>query len=75
MGALACQKDSYLQSLKTVVVSCVEPVAPKATKDSKAKAAKTTSPVVDKLWAIECADSVLFPEGIAISPSEAYLRP
>lgn len=70
VGALSCQKDSYLRSLETEVVSCEEYVPPKtAQQSSKSKTKKSTDPekVVDvvgsKRWLIEFADSVLFPEG------------
>ncbi|KAF2876985.1 Threonyl/alanyl tRNA synthetase [Massariosphaeria phaeospora] len=68
VGALSCQKDSYLQTLETEVVSCTEYVPPQTSGKSKSKKAlgpekasdASTSP---KLWLIEFADSVLFPEG------------
>jgi misacylated tRNA(Ala) deacylase len=70
VGALSCQKDSYLRSLETQVVSCEEYAPPKSAQQSgKSKTKKSTDPgkVVDatgaKTWLIEFADSVLFPEG------------
>lgn len=73
VGALMCQKDSYLRSLETTVVSCEEHV-PAATNqgDGKTKTKKSTDPTkgltvgasnAPKVWHIEFADSVLFPEG------------
>ncbi|KAF2681358.1 ThrRS/AlaRS common domain-containing protein [Lentithecium fluviatile CBS 122367] len=73
VGALLCQKDSYLQTLETEVVSCDEYVPPKSLQTNvKSKAKKsidsekgsdsgTATP--SKTWLIEFADSVLFPEG------------
>jgi misacylated tRNA(Ala) deacylase len=72
VGALRCQKDSYLQSLETEVISCTEYVPPKADQNSKSKTKKSTDPTKattngdaaqSKTWHIEFADSVLFPEG------------
>ncbi|KAH7402538.1 hypothetical protein BKA66DRAFT_449002 [Pyrenochaeta sp. MPI-SDFR-AT-0127] len=73
VGALKCQKDSYLQTLETEVVSCDEYQLPKATQQNgKSKTKKSTDPskvVSDggsgpgRTWLIELADSVLFPEG------------
>ncbi|KAF2823540.1 ThrRS/AlaRS common domain-containing protein [Ophiobolus disseminans] len=73
VGALKCQKDSYLQTFETEVVSCSEytpPEAPKQTGRSKTK--KSTDPSkfptngdspTSKTWLVELSDSVLFPEG------------
>ncbi|KAJ4171881.1 hypothetical protein NW754_007476 [Fusarium falciforme] len=59
VGALACQLDSYLKTLDTEVISCVKAPA-EASKGSKKK--KQEAAPQDE-WLIECADSVLFPEG------------
>ncbi|QRV87177.1 alanyl-tRNA synthetase [Ceratobasidium sp. AG-Ba] len=71
VGELACQQNSYLRDLQTTVVSCVEVHAAKAdtkrtkkNKDRNTLAAPSESAFsAVKLWEIECADSVLFPEG------------
>jgi misacylated tRNA(Ala) deacylase len=73
VGALKCQKDSYLQTFETEVVSCTEYSPPEASKQpGKSKTKKSTDPtkfqhngdsVTSKTWLIEMADSVLFPEG------------
>jgi misacylated tRNA(Ala) deacylase len=73
VGALQCQKDSYLQTLETQVVSCEEFVPPKSSQQNgKSKTKKSTDPTKalengdttsSKTWLIEFADSVLFPEG------------
>ncbi|KAL4151937.1 hypothetical protein PRNP1_008873 [Phytophthora ramorum] len=51
-GALACQRDSSLRSLRTAVHACHERVVP-ATKKSKAQ----------RFYELELEDTVLFPEG------------
>lgn len=67
VGALACQKDSYLRSLVTRVVSCTKSAPPAESKSSKSKSktaandSETAKP--QETWEIECEDSVLFPEG------------
>ncbi|CAG5179090.1 uncharacterized protein ALTATR162_LOCUS9028 [Alternaria atra] len=73
VGALRCQKDSYLQTLETEVISCEEFVPPKSSQaNSKSKTKKSTDPTKglengdasgSKTWLVELADSVLFPEG------------
>ena len=73
VGALQCQKNSYLQTLETEVVSCDEFVPPKSSQQNgKSKTKKSTDPTkglengdaaTSKTWLIELADSVLFPEG------------
>jgi misacylated tRNA(Ala) deacylase len=70
VGALKCQKDSYLQTFETEVVSCSEYAPPEAPKQNgKSKTKKSTDPTkveqngTSKSWLIELADSVLFPEG------------
>ncbi|KAF8604463.1 ThrRS/AlaRS common domain-containing protein [Ceratobasidium sp. AG-I] len=74
VGNLACQQNSYLWDLQTTVISCVETAASttdtKRTKKNKEKEQKnqvmtpTANDVGDeKVWEIECEDSVLFPEG------------
>ncbi|KAF2258362.1 ThrRS/AlaRS common domain-containing protein [Lojkania enalia] len=73
VGALSCQKDSYLKTLDTRVVSCIEYVPPRSTQIAgKTKSKKATDPEKfvengaspeSKTWLIELADSILFPEG------------
>ncbi|KAH7127084.1 Threonyl/alanyl tRNA synthetase [Dendryphion nanum] len=72
VGALSCQKDSYLQSLETEVVSCTEYTPPKLPGNTKSKTKKATDPEKalatgvlheSKTWLLEFRDSVLFPEG------------
>ena len=76
VGELACQRNSYLRTLDTVVVSCVEMSSQKPsdttpeTKDKKTKNRKASNGEIaesPRLWEVEFADSVLFPEGT--SPS------
>ncbi|KAH8601768.1 Threonyl/alanyl tRNA synthetase [Bisporella sp. PMI_857] len=62
VGALACQKDSYLRSLETKVISCTKATpANQSQASSKKKKAPQTNP--SDVWHVEFADSVLFPEG------------
>ena len=72
MGALECQKNSYRQTLETEVVSCQEYIPVAAPDNGKHKTKRSIDPtngtensVVNssKVWHIEFADSVLFPEG------------
>lgn len=70
VGALACQKNSFLKTLQTVVVSCIDYVPQLTAKDkqNKNKKVKQNESVVEKSesnkeYAIELEDSVLFPEG------------
>ncbi|OAG04298.1 ThrRS/AlaRS common domain-containing protein [Paraphaeosphaeria sporulosa] len=70
VGALSCQRDSYLRTLETEVISCEEYTQPKD--DSKSNGKKSTDAsnvprdkgiAETRTWMIEFADSVLFPEG------------
>eukprot|EP01061_Rhynchopus_euleeides_P047353 TRINITY_DN9461_c0_g1_i3.p1 TRINITY_DN9461_c0_g1~~TRINITY_DN9461_c0_g1_i3.p1 ORF type:complete len:417 (+),score=183.88 TRINITY_DN9461_c0_g1_i3:55-1305(+) len=61
-GDLACQNNGYLRSIVTQVVKCV---AAKE-KDHKAWVKNAVSPADSKpteWWAVQLADTVLFPEG------------
>lgn len=59
-GELACQKDSYLKSMRTSVISCEKAAAPAATGKKKGKKDKGAAAEVYK---VVLADTVLFPEG------------
>lgn len=70
VGALSCQKNSYLETLDTEVISCEEYSLPKG--DQKCKSKKYTDlsnveggkeSATPQMWMVEFADSVLFPEG------------
>jgi len=61
VGDLSCQSDSYLKTLETEVISCEK--APKQVHKSKKNNGHSYS---HDEWLIECADSVLFPEGITL---------
>ncbi|KAI1123415.1 threonyl and alanyl tRNA synthetase second additional domain-containing protein [Nemania abortiva] len=68
VGALACQRDSYLRALESEVVSCVkltpQPADRKNGQKTKASpSAVPSGPLPSDVWLIEFADSVLFPEG------------
>ncbi|KAJ4990383.1 threonyl and Alanyl tRNA synthetase second additional domain-containing protein [Stagonosporopsis vannaccii] len=85
VGALSCQKDSYLQTLETEVVACDEYIPPKNTQQNgKAKAKKPTDPskangnsepAAQRTWMIEFADSVLFPEGGGQHSDHGFISP
>lgn len=68
VGALACQRDSYLRALDTEVISCVKWSPQESGQTSKQKETKlpksvNKNPAPSDLWLIEFADSVFFPEG------------
>ncbi|KAF6835626.1 alanyl-trna synthetase domain-containing protein [Colletotrichum musicola] len=63
VGALACQRNSYLKTLEAEVVSCEKRPPPVATKNNK-KPAEAESDKSSETWLIEFDDSVLFPEGL-----------
>ncbi|KAL1611376.1 hypothetical protein SLS59_000095 [Nothophoma quercina] len=85
VGALSCQKDSYLQTLETEVVACDEYVPPKGNPSSgKAKTKKSAAPskvngnadaATQRTWMIEFADSVLFPEGGGQHTDHGFITP
>ncbi|KAI5468129.1 Threonyl/alanyl tRNA synthetase [Mariannaea sp. PMI_226] len=65
LGALACQRDSYLRTLESEVVSCVKFSPPENKQQNGPKKKKNATEVVpaSDVWLIEFSDSVLFPEG------------
>ncbi|KAJ4366619.1 hypothetical protein N0V95_000120 [Ascochyta clinopodiicola] len=84
VGALSCQKDSYLQTLETEVVACDEYIPPKTPQINKAKSKKSTDPskingnsdpATQRTWMIEFADSVLFPEGGGQHTDHGFITP
>lgn len=85
VGALSCQKDSYLQTLETQVVACDEYIPPKGNpQNGKAKSKKSTDPSktngnsdasTQRTWMIEFADSVLFPEGGGQHTDHGFITP
>lgn len=67
VGALTCQRDSYLRTLDTEVVSCIKLSSRKVDQPIKAKTkAIECSTNTKQQWLIEFADSVLFPEGTSL---------
>lgn len=68
VGALACQRDSYLKTLKTTVLNCT-PIENKVDKKKsktkgKDKKQETVEPQINKqLYELELEDTILFPEG------------
>lgn len=64
VGALSCQKDSFLKTLTTTVVSCTEHKGHVTSKDKQNKnAKKVVAQSHDKKYAVELFDTVIFPEG------------
>lgn len=64
VGALACQKNSFLKTLTTNVVSCKEYVPIVTSKDKQNKNLKKATPEKkETLYAVELEDTILFPEG------------
>lgn len=64
VGALACQKNSFLKSFQTLVISCneYEPIMTSKDKQNKGKKKEEKVPT-EKLYAVELEDTILFPEG------------
>lgn len=82
VGALKCQKDSYLQVLETEVVSCRPYSPPEAPKQGgKSKTKKSTDPSkhgqtgTSETWLVELVDSVLFPEGGGQPTDHGFITP
>lgn len=64
VGALACQKDSFLKELETSVVGCTEHKGHITAKDKQNKGKKDKSGSKSAVqYAVELQDTVLFPEG------------
>lgn len=64
VGALACQKNSFLKTFTTTVVSCNEYLPIATSKDKQNKNLKKAVPEPkEKLYAVELEDTILFPEG------------
>lgn len=76
VGALSCQKDSYLETLETEVISCERYEGPKDDCKSKTKKATDGQGVQSpsQTWMIEFADSVLFPEGGGQHTDHGFIR-
>lgn len=64
VGALACQRDSYLKTLETIVLKCT-PVEVKQEAEGKKKKGKKVENAVpaQELYEVELEDTILFPEG------------
>ena len=76
VGALSCQRYSYLRTLETEVVSCIKLSSQRADQlvtKSTTKAAKASTEIepssASPLWLIEFVDSVFFPEGKSLQLS------
>ncbi|VEU23201.1 DEKNAAC104304 [Brettanomyces naardenensis] len=79
VGALACQRDSYLKKFASTVISCTEYIPPKETggkkskKGKKAKKEEQDKAVPQKLYEVELEDTILFPEGGGQPSDTGYL--
>eukprot|EP00041_Stephanoeca_diplocostata_P011841 m.196485 g.196485 ORF g.196485 m.196485 type:complete len:445 (+) comp18693_c0_seq2:189-1523(+) len=69
-GMLACQKNSYLRTLKATVVECMENIPVQAgdggemsSKKSKKEKKSKSTPAMNRSWNVVLSDTVLFPEG------------
>ncbi|GBL47806.1 hypothetical protein ACI3L0_002011 [Candidozyma auris] len=65
VGALACQRNSFLKSLEARVVSCkpYEPIMSAKDKQNKNKKKEVPKKEEQELYAVELEDTALFPEG------------
>lgn len=63
VGALACQKNSYLKSLNATVVKSYEYTLPMSLQDKQNVNAKKKAAKPSTVHAVELSDTVLFPEG------------
>lgn len=62
VGALACQRNSFLRSFKTTVISCQANKVPETSKDKQNRGKKKVA-ANEPVYAIELKDTILFPEG------------
>ena len=65
VGDLACQRDSYLRTIDSEVISCVEWSPPKTNGSKKSSKNGASANEPEKFYLIEFQDSVLFPEGMS----------
>ena len=63
VGALACQKNSFLRSFKTSVVASKEYVPVEASQNRNKKKSDIKDLTQSKMYAVELKDTILFPEG------------
>ncbi|GEQ72074.1 hypothetical protein JCM33374_g5760 [Metschnikowia sp. JCM 33374] len=65
VGALACQKNSFLKTLQTKVVGCkeYEPIRTSKDKQNSKKKPEKDQKSQEPLYAVELQDTILFPEG------------
>lgn len=77
VGALACQKDSYLRTLKTTVLSCtpleIKVEDKKGKKAKKSKGSNTDENSQTPRYEVELKDTVLFPEGGGQPSDRGYI--
>eukprot|EP00040_Diaphanoeca_grandis_P012798 m.64749 g.64749 ORF g.64749 m.64749 type:complete len:468 (+) comp23473_c0_seq1:80-1483(+) len=62
-GSLACQKDSYLKTLSTTVISCNKVETPKEDDAGKKSKKKKVAVTNAEAWHVVLSDTILFPEG------------
>jgi misacylated tRNA(Ala) deacylase len=67
VGDLACQRDSYLRTIESEVISCVEASPLKANGSKKDSRNGASDPELERVYLIEFTDSVLFPEGVSLA--------
>lgn len=73
VGALACQRDSYLQTLDSEVVSCVQKKGEPEKLLTPGRSNHEASSSPPQSWLIEFMDSVLFPEGTYLDSIPIWL--
>lgn len=69
VGALHCQKNSFAKEFQTVIVRCEEDVPVVST----GKKNKNKEPLKNKKYAVELADTILFPEGGGQPSDQGYI--
>lgn len=80
VGALACQRDSFLRTFKTVVLSC-SPLTVDAKQEDGKKLKKSKNKSNDDesltkpLYEVELEDTILFPEGGGQPGDQGFLIP
>jgi len=73
VGALQCQKNSFLKEFSTTVVSCTEEKPePISSKGKKSKSKESAQPPAPK-YAVELQDTILFPEGGGQPSDQGYI--
>ncbi|CCH42338.1 Alanyl-tRNA synthetase [Wickerhamomyces ciferrii] len=63
VGALQCQKNSFLKEFQTIVISCKEEKPEPSAKNKKSKSKSVDQEPQTTKYAVELEDTILFPEG------------